>query len=233
MSSCFSASSLSAAASSAAGGTGGGGLGSNEAVQRREGFAPRQSEPGALERAVAQIKPHRPRLGDLLRLIEVARRAVPVADGAAEGGAGEEAARDIIDLARALRRPSTASSSLATDRASAREVSAEAPLTAYSAAQGRDWRDRASKYRARRREASCSRRAISIVCAARSRALSGSPPRQQQVAVLIPLQRVQQWDAGACHSRCRRSASAKRAAAFSRSPAAKSASAWAVRLLII
>ena len=68
----------------------------DEAVQRREGFAPRERQPRALERAIAEKEPHRPRLGDLLRFVEVARRAVPVADGAAEGGAGEQAARDLF-----------------------------------------------------------------------------------------------------------------------------------------
>ena len=53
----------------------------------------REGEPRAFERHVAEIEPHRPRLGDLLDLVEIARRAVPIADAAAEGGAGEEAAR--------------------------------------------------------------------------------------------------------------------------------------------
>ena len=75
-------------------GAGGGGLGVDEAVQRREGFAARERKPRALERAIAEIEPHRPRLGDLLDLVEVARRAVPLANGAAESGAGEQAARD-------------------------------------------------------------------------------------------------------------------------------------------
>jgi len=37
-------------------------------------------------------KPHWPRLGDLLDLVEIARGTVPVADAAAEGRAGKEAA---------------------------------------------------------------------------------------------------------------------------------------------
>ena len=49
------------------------------------------SEPRAFERHVAKMEPHRPRLGDLLDLVEIARGAVPVADAAAEGSAGDEA----------------------------------------------------------------------------------------------------------------------------------------------
>ena len=55
-----------------------------------------QRQPRAFERHVAEIEPHRPRLGDLLDLVEIARGAGPVADAAAEGGAGEEAAGDVI-----------------------------------------------------------------------------------------------------------------------------------------
>ena len=64
----------------------------DEPIERREGFEAREGEPRAFERHVAEIEPHRPRLGDLLHLVEIGRRAVPVADAAAEGGAGEEAA---------------------------------------------------------------------------------------------------------------------------------------------
>ncbi len=71
-----------------------------ERVQRREGFALRQSEPRAFEREVAEIEPHRPRLGDLLHVVEVAPRAVPFAEGAAESGAGEQAASDKVAMPR-------------------------------------------------------------------------------------------------------------------------------------
>jgi hypothetical protein len=43
------------------------------------------------------MEPYRPRLGDLLDLVEVTRSAVPVADAAAEGSAGEETAGDIFE----------------------------------------------------------------------------------------------------------------------------------------
>jgi hypothetical protein len=66
----------------------------DEPVERRERRDARESEPRAFERHVAEKEPHRPRLGDLLDLIEIARGAVPVADAAAEGGAGEEAVGD-------------------------------------------------------------------------------------------------------------------------------------------
>ena len=92
MSSSFRASSLSAAASSASGTSGRRRAWLDEPVQRRESFAPRQGQPRALKRAIAEVEPHRPWLGDLLDLVEVARGAVPIADSAAESGAGEEAA---------------------------------------------------------------------------------------------------------------------------------------------
>ena len=66
----------------------------DEAVQRREGLDARKSEARSLERAIAKKEPHRPQLGDLLDLVEVARCAIPVADGAAEGGAGQHAAHN-------------------------------------------------------------------------------------------------------------------------------------------
>ena len=73
---------------------------SDEAVQRREGFAARQREPRSLERAIAEIEPHRPRLGDFFDIVEVARGAVPVADGAAESGASEQAASEVVAVPR-------------------------------------------------------------------------------------------------------------------------------------
>jgi hypothetical protein len=48
-----------------------------------------------LQRYVAEEEPHRPRLGDLLDLVEVARGAAPIADAAAEGGAGVEAKGEV------------------------------------------------------------------------------------------------------------------------------------------
>jgi hypothetical protein len=41
------------------------------------------------------IEPHRPRLGYLVNFVEIARRAAPIADAAAERGAGEQAAGEI------------------------------------------------------------------------------------------------------------------------------------------
>ena len=64
----------------------------DEPIERRERLDAREREPRTLERHVAEIKPHRPRLGDLLDLVEIARSAGPVADTAAESGAGEVAA---------------------------------------------------------------------------------------------------------------------------------------------
>ena len=69
----------------------------DEPVERRERLKAREGQPRAFERRIAEIEPHRPRLGDLLDLVEIARRAVPIADAAAEGGAGEEAARKMVD----------------------------------------------------------------------------------------------------------------------------------------
>ena len=74
------------------GARGSGGAGFEEAVQRREGFAAREREPRAFQRDVAEVEPHRPRLRDLLDLVEIARGGGEVADAVAEGGAGEEAA---------------------------------------------------------------------------------------------------------------------------------------------
>ena len=101
--------SLSAAAAAASGTTGGGGLGSTRPLSGANASRSRQREPRALERDVAEIKPHRPRLGDLLRLVEIALCAVPVADRAAEGGAGEQPAEAGDEYVPAVRRPSTAS----------------------------------------------------------------------------------------------------------------------------
>jgi len=62
------------------------------AVQRREGFAAREREPRALQREIAEKQPHRPRLRDLLDLIEIAPGGGPVADAAAQSGAGKQVA---------------------------------------------------------------------------------------------------------------------------------------------
>ncbi len=70
----------------------------DEAVQRREGFAVRERKSRALERAIAEKEPHRPRLGGLVDLVEIAPGAVPVVDGAVQGGAGEQAAREMVAL---------------------------------------------------------------------------------------------------------------------------------------
>jgi hypothetical protein len=64
----------------------------DEAVERREGFSPRQRQPRAFERAVGEVKPHRPGLGDLLSFVEIAPRVVPLADSATEGCAGKKGA---------------------------------------------------------------------------------------------------------------------------------------------
>ena len=61
----------------------------DEAVERRERLHSREREWRALERGVAEVKPHRARLGDLLRFLEIALCAVPVAARAAKGCAGE------------------------------------------------------------------------------------------------------------------------------------------------
>ena len=53
-------------------------------------------EPRTFERHVAEKKPHRPRLGDLLDLAEITRSAAPVADAAAERGASKEAAGQMM-----------------------------------------------------------------------------------------------------------------------------------------
>src|SRR5258708_3747710 len=66
----------------------------DEPVERRKRGDAREREPRAFERHIAEIKPHRPRLGDLLDLVEIARGAVPIADTAAEGSTGEEAKRN-------------------------------------------------------------------------------------------------------------------------------------------
>ena len=91
MASCARASSSSRAASAASGGAGAAGPGFDEAVQRREGFAAREREPRALHREIAEKQPHRPRLRDLLDLVEIERGGGEVADAATERGAGEQA----------------------------------------------------------------------------------------------------------------------------------------------
>ena len=69
-----------------------GGRGRAGAVQRRKGFAARERKPRALQREIAQKTPHRPRLRDLLDLIEIAPGGGPVADAAAQSGAGKQVA---------------------------------------------------------------------------------------------------------------------------------------------
>jgi hypothetical protein len=69
-----------------------GGRGRAGAVQRREGFAARERKPRALQREIAQKKPHRPQLCDLLDLVEIAPGGGPVADAASQSGAGKQAA---------------------------------------------------------------------------------------------------------------------------------------------
>ena len=60
----------------------------------------RESKPRAFERHVAEMEPHRPRLGDLLDLVEIPCSALPVADAAVERSADEEATCDFLQLAR-------------------------------------------------------------------------------------------------------------------------------------
>ena len=50
----------------------------------------------AFERAIAEIKPHRSRVGDLLSFVEIARRAFPVSDRATKRNAGEKATRNLV-----------------------------------------------------------------------------------------------------------------------------------------
>ncbi len=50
------------------------------AIERRERLDARKRKPCAFERQVAEMKPYRPRLGDFLDLVEIARGAVPIAD---------------------------------------------------------------------------------------------------------------------------------------------------------
>ena len=77
MASCARASSRPGAASAASGGAGSGGGRFDEAVQRREGFR-RASR--ALEIAKEKVASARGLLGDLLRLVETALAARPIAD---------------------------------------------------------------------------------------------------------------------------------------------------------
>src|SRR5262249_7763547 len=50
-----------------------------------------------LERQVAKMELHRPGLGDLFDLVEIARSTVPIANAPPERGSREEAARDLIN----------------------------------------------------------------------------------------------------------------------------------------
>ena len=142
----------------------------DEACERREGFAPREREPRAFERAIAKIKPHRPWLGDLLRFVEIARRAVPVADGAAEGGAGDEAARDVAILPRGAQACDGLIESAMRDHSL--DDSVEAVPNWLLQRQGRLARAESQNVESDI-EQPIFRRAISDVCAARSREFAG------------------------------------------------------------
>jgi hypothetical protein len=93
----------------------------SHAIERRERLDLGESEPSAFQRRVAEEEPHRPRLGNLLDLVEIARGAVPVADAAVEGGAGDETAGNVFIPSRGAQtfnalaelRPSIASSTFA------------------------------------------------------------------------------------------------------------------------
>ena len=65
-------------------------------VQRRERLDPRKRQPRALERHVAEIKPHRTRFGDLLHLVEIGCRAGPIADTAEECRARQQDPRNFV-----------------------------------------------------------------------------------------------------------------------------------------
>src|SRR5215472_7847280 len=71
----------------------------DQPIERGERRDTRKGKPCAFEGHVAQMEPHPPWLGDLLNLVEIARGTVPVAHATAESRAGEEAAREIIQLA--------------------------------------------------------------------------------------------------------------------------------------
>jgi hypothetical protein len=65
-------------------------------LERRERFDFGEREPRAFKRHVAKKEPHRPGLGDLLNLIEIACGAVPVADVAAKSCTGDETTGNVI-----------------------------------------------------------------------------------------------------------------------------------------
>ena len=98
-SSCSRASLKSRAASAASGKAGGGGFDGrrrarlDEAVERGKRFAFREGNSRALERKVAEKKPHRPRLGDLLDHVEDACRAIDANDSLAAAWAKMNAAQ--------------------------------------------------------------------------------------------------------------------------------------------
>lgn len=60
-----------------------------------------EGEAAEFEMHVAKMQPHRPRLGDLQHLVEVAPRGGEVADGAEQAGAGEKAFGEFIRHVRA------------------------------------------------------------------------------------------------------------------------------------
>ena len=148
----------------------------DEAVQRREGLDLRQGEPRALERegrtdkaasAPARRSP-RPRRGR-------ARAASAVADGAAEGGAGQQAASDPRMFAGGaqafdgLVEPGGRSVRIGPRRLG------QGSGSPGSARRGRDGRDRGSRVSSAMSRTQFCDRTHSNVCAARSRA-AASPP---------------------------------------------------------
>ena len=74
-------------------------------IQRCERLDLRKREPRALQRDIAEIKPHRPWLRDLFDLVKIARGIRPIADAAAERGAGKEATRKSATICELMRRP--------------------------------------------------------------------------------------------------------------------------------
>ena len=159
-SSSLRACSLSTAAAVASGRAGGGGLRSTRPLSG----ANASGRPTPVARLRARDPPSRValfRFGDLFRFLELAFRAVPLADGAAERGAGEKAPGRWVFFPEA-RSPSTALSNLA----AAAPVSAlvdprQAPFRPRNATQ--DERGRGSWCRARPRDRSSWRQASSKV----------------------------------------------------------------------
>ena len=75
--------------------------GGGEAAERREAVALGQGEAAELKSPVAKMEPHRPRLGDLQHLVEIALRSSEVALGAPQPGAGEMAEGEVNRHVRA------------------------------------------------------------------------------------------------------------------------------------